>query len=292
MNNGVYMRVLTFAALLLLPGLALGQTAGQYPAPIFRGVTTNSLVSVAPMAGDQFNLTKNYSTALTGDPHQQVSLGVLSVPATVQVWNNFDNFKYTVPGGDASPLSAVVTRYLQMERRTDAPLVPSWPLIVSSLDFTNHPSSVAGPAIGMELDLETSGLDDQGSPFTATGSRSALTIIGKRGRGYGGTDSEANIGISLFSNPATFSFKRVINFGTAWSVAALNLSAGVQKPGAATILLAAGQTIAFDAAATRTLSYDAGSGKLFFAVSGTNMFSIDASGNVRAAGTITPSVTP
>jgi hypothetical protein len=61
---------------------------------------------------------------------------------------------------------------------------------------------------------------------------------------------------------------------------------------AAAIRLAAGQTIALDVGAAHTLRYDSGTGKLFYAVSGTNVFSVDASGNMRCAGTVTPSVTP
>jgi hypothetical protein len=56
--------------------------------------------------------------------------------------------------------------------------------------------------------------------------------------------------------------------------------------------VAAGQKIALDAGAVHTLTYDSGTGKLFYAVSGVNKFSIDASGNVKAAGTITASTTP
>ncbi len=259
-------------------------------------VFTGNLFAVTGMAGDQLNLTKTYDIPLagsiTGDPHQAVSLATLSVPATKQVWNNFDNFKYIVPGGDASPLSAVVTRYIQMERRTDALLVPSWPLIVSSNDFTNHPSSVAGPAIGMELDLETSGPDDQTTPFGTNGSRSMLTMVALRGRTYGGTDSQIAQAISIFSDPSKMTFKSAIRVSTGWSTAALDTSGGVQGVGAVTIKLAAGQKIALDAAATRTLSYDSASGKLFFAVAGANVFSIDTSGNVKAAGTVTASTTP
>jgi hypothetical protein len=46
------------------------------------------------------------------------------------------------------------------------------------------------------------------------------------------------------------------------------------------------------AASWRALQYRAATGKLYYVVGGVDKFSIDASGNVRAAGTITGSVTP
>jgi hypothetical protein len=54
----------------------------------------------------------------------------------------------------------------------------------------------------------------------------------------------------------------------------------------------AGQTFALTSAADRTITYNSSTQRLYYTVNGTNVFSIDASGNVRAAGTVTGSTTP
>jgi hypothetical protein len=48
----------------------------------------------------------------------------------------------------------------------------------------------------------------------------------------------------------------------------------------------------FSVTGANNLQYDSVAGKLFYLVGGAAKFSIDNAGNVRAAGTITPSVTP
>ena len=67
---------------------------------------------------------------------------------------------------------------------------------------------------------------------------------------------------------------------------------------AAGIRLAANMPIDFSGNLTaagqnqHTLKYDSAAGKLFYAVAGVNKWSVDASGNMRCAGTVTGSVTP
>jgi hypothetical protein len=86
-------------------------------------------------------------------------------------------------------------------------------------------------------------------------------------------------------------YKRILHLGAPFSVAGIDMRYATQQSGNA-IWLGNNQTIALDSAGTHTLHYDTTAGKLYYQVSGVNKFSIDDSGNMKAAGTITPSTTP
>lgn len=100
--------------------------------------------------------------------------------------------------------------------------------------------------------------------------------------------SSATLGPNITILPSgTLTTPKVTLGGTLSSTAL-----AVNSAATTALMLNAGQTIALDASGVHTIKYDSGTGKLFYAVSGTNVFSVDASGNVRAAGTITGSTTP
>jgi hypothetical protein len=60
----------------------------------------------------------------------------------------------------------------------------------------------------------------------------------------------------------------------------------------AAIRIGAGQKISLEPTDSRQLYYNAGTGKIYYSVAGVNVWSVDNAGNIRAAGTFTPSVTP
>ena len=60
----------------------------------------------------------------------------------------------------------------------------------------------------------------------------------------------------------------------------------------AAVRIAAGQAVCMEATCQRTLTYNSASQKLFYNVAGSPVMSVDASGNAKFLGTVTPSTTP
>jgi hypothetical protein len=238
------------------PVVALGATTKQYVdgavtraggpfLPLSGGALTGNVSSTTTTLGDQLNLTKNYNATMTGFPHQTVNTANITVPCAQELWNNFDDVNYNVTGGtDASSGTHVVARYTQVRKYTRSVNVPSMAFIASVVDFTNQRSSVAGPLTGYELDLECAGPDDQ-TAFGPNGSRVGMTMNFYPARGYAGNDSQVNAAYAVFGDTSRVSFKRLFNASAAWSVAALDLSQGVQLTNASTILMSAGMRVRF-----------------------------------------------
>lgn len=59
-----------------------------------------------------------------------------------------------------------------------------------------------------------------------------------------------------------------------------------------TLRMADGQKISFEATDAHFLQYRSATQRLYYVVAGVDMWSVDATGNIRAKGTITPSTTP
>jgi hypothetical protein len=256
--------------------------------PLAGGAVTGNVSSVTTMAGDQLNLTKNYATTLTGSPHQTVNTANITVPMTRELWNNFDDVNYNVAGGtDASTGVNLVGRYTQIRKSTRSVNVPCMSIITSVVDFTNQPSSVAGPLVGYELDLECAGADDQ-TAFGPNGSRVGMTMNFYPARGYAGNDSVVNDAYAVYGDPSRVSFKRLFNASAAWSFAAIDLTQGVQLPSATSIAMNAGMRIRF--APLRDIYWDT---TLFSGAGGFNVtgkMEVDellyAPGSFTASGTI------
>jgi len=105
----------------------------------------------------------------------------------------------------------------------------------------------------------------------------------------GTTGLGSSFGAAVFT-PATY-YDAILEFSYATLDTATN-------PNAAAIRLAPNMPIDFSGGKTlatqnlHTLYFDAASSKLFYAVGGVAKWSVDASGNMRCAGTVTGSVTP
>lgn len=226
-------------------------------AGLTQGSTLNgNLFGVGGMAGDELNLTKNYTEPLVGSPHQQVNNANITVPVTTEIWNNFDDVNWNMPGGDTSPIGGhVVARYTQIRKAMDSPNVPAMGLIVGVVDFTGHASNTSGPIVSFELDQEVSGPDNHSGAFGPNGSRVMLSLLAQRGRSYVGTDTTINAAMAVFGDTNVLNFKRVLNVAAGWTFAAIDLTPGVQIGSAVTIAMNPGMRIAF--APSRHMYWDA-----------------------------------
>jgi hypothetical protein len=195
--------------------------------------------------------------------------------------------------GNAMALAAYTVR------NTARPNNLSYGLNTFVTDTTGLASSAAGAACGAEIDIIANGLDSGGlaGPMGVPAGAGIRTVLQAVGDAYDDGLADCEIGWGVRVTPSqgksNVTFKRMYSAMGRFSKAAFSTEfATPDSANAHAILLADGHRIAFDTAGTRTLSYDTASGKLFFAVSGVNRFSIDASGNMRCAGTVTGSVTP
>jgi hypothetical protein len=169
---------------------------------------------------------------------------------------------------------------------------------ISATDNTGLKSSLSGiSSIGVEFDVLANDDDDGGAGSADVpgnqGVRVVVDVVGAKAVA-GGTNAVIGWGVRVGPSadlPGT-SFRRNYAAYGPFLKAAFSTEFAVQQAGGHAIWLADGHHIAFDTAGTRTLSYDNASGKLVFAVSGVAKWSVDASGNMRCAGTVTPSVAP
>lgn len=151
-------------------------------------------------------------------------------------------------------------------------------------------SATDGVLRTLELDMFCAGADDFAG---GVGREVVPVVLGKGKAGDASPTITSLIGVyPIMADGVTL--VRGLNFNNSLLIShsALTTINAVQGASANMVWLGSGHRIALDTAGTRALSYDAASGKLFYSVSGVNKFSIDASGNVRAAGTITGGVTP
>jgi hypothetical protein len=85
----------------------------------------------------------------------------------------------------------------------------------------------------------------------------------------------------------------IVGLATSGGAFATGLRLGTQGASAVLPAVAAdGQKLSFDASDGHYLQYRSSTQRLYYVVGGTDRWSVDASGNMRCAGTVTPSVTP
>jgi hypothetical protein len=229
----------------------------------------------------------NYITSHSGGSAVQFNTKVATshTPGAYEVWGIFSGQHTTAD--DASHASVAV--YSQMIRDS-VPVasvgVPMLGAVIEARSLTGSASSVDGQIRTLELDLVADGADDH-----ASGGRVVMPILIGNQSGVG--TAQVSGGISI--NPATVG---TIEIGKAYSlavpfyVAALHTVGATQGASAHAIWLGSDQHIALNNSGTITVRWDSSVSRIRIAATGVDIFSIDTSGNVRAAGTITGSTTP
>ena len=200
----------------------------------------------------------------------------------------------TVPGG------AIVGGDFQGIRLANSQ-TPIWGGIFNAVDQCGTSSSVTpGAVLGGEVDIRSSGADDgsNGGMFGGKGLRVCLqTVIHRQ-------DTTVPLEVShghWFSTDelTTNKLYSAVGFVVGMQVHQALDTRGAVSPDAnphAAVRLLHDQIIDFNggpalnSAPGAYLQYR--SGKLYYVVAGVDKWSVDASGNMRCAGTVTPSVTP
>ena len=169
-------------------------------------------------------------------------------------------------------------------------------------------------AVGLEVDciVQNADSDTNTAMWGGTGGRVGIDVVAIRNDATQNTpQTEVSIGLwfTQSTNVSTGFGDPYVNYKSLIGVAASTqayqaldtrgaiVPTGYGSPFAA-VRMQAGQIIDFNggaalnSAAGNYLRYDSATSKLFYVVNGVNKWSVDASGNMRVAGTVTPSVTP
>jgi hypothetical protein len=189
------------------------------------------------------------------------------------------------------------------------------PLIADYIDQTNLGTLAAHTNGGgaLELDMEVNAADDalNGGSFGGTGVRKGLHMVGVRKNPLNLTQTEISNGIWFSTQPGgstvgpdnLTNFQSVIGFAVNTQIRnALDTRGAITPAGSSNpvsaVTMTAGHVVDFNGGASLTsapgdyLAWDAATSKLKFYVAGVAKWSVDTAGNIRAAGTVTPSVTP
>jgi hypothetical protein len=182
-------------------------------------------------------------------------------------------------------------------------------------DFTTLSSGSGGSLVTSEFNLKANKLDDgtladgrtmNGAADIPGANRVMLDLKYLRTDRNDNTPMECGVGLNIGLSTTLFdlpycSMKNGIRINHKITWAAINLHPVLFQGNANAILMPTEARIAWspddpDAGVVPThfsyLQYRAATSRLYYVVNGVDKFSIDASGNVRAAGTITGSVTP
>jgi len=187
--------------------------------------------------------------------------------------------------------------------RTATSSAPIWGGIFNAIDQTGVSSSaVHGAILAGEIDIRASDADDgpNGQSLGGVGLRKCVqfNIV----RQNTAVDLEVSNGIWFSAQEETHStYLSAIGFATNTQTYQVLDTRGAVAPAAgicAAVRMDHDQIIDFNggsgfkSAAGSYLQYRAATSRLYYVVAGVDKFSIDASGNVRAAGTLTGSTTP
>jgi len=174
---------------------------------------------------------------------------------------------------------------------------------VTAEEDSNQPSSVNSALLAMELGHHANGDDDTGLPGTP-GVRIGIHLSQSEQLSGGTLPAVFAMGYNLDGSTNAIT-KTAYGVTGAQTYQVFDARTATAPPGytnpVAALRMDPGQIVDFNGASTATLAGWKGnagaylqyrSGKLYYVVAGVDKWSVDASGNMRCAGTVTPSVTP
>ena len=175
---------------------------------------------------------------------------------------------------------------------------------ITAQDFQDQPTSVSGTLLGIELGYHASGLDDvqNGAAWPGGGTRMGIHLgLTENTAGSVGS-GEISFGILADGSPNAIVKSVYATSITTHTYQVLDTRAALAPAGYASPIAAVrllhDQIIDFNGGATINsvagayLQYRTATSRLYYVVAGVDQWSVDASGNVRARGTITGSTTP
>ena len=300
----------------VVPSSQIGWAIGSIPGPI---VSQGGIAALRPPAelifqrnafaatdGGDFRFRR--ATTFTGGTPSNINK-TLQVEFGNTAGNGCQEWPFLVKAMNSSTSGGqLVSAYIQAWRNAGAGLTTG--LITDVADFQGTPSSTSGQLTGMEWDLNATGADDgaNGSRFGGIGIRQMVHAVFANmsstinseytagiwfGTGINGTAS-AYVDSLLCVQGGAGQPTLIRNFLDSRGAAP---PPGVTDPVAA-VRMSAGHIIdlhggtALNSTPGDYLWYDAATSKIKFNHGTTTIWSIDANGNMRTLGTVTPSVAP
>jgi hypothetical protein len=260
--------------------------------------------AAAPATGDYGTVEVRRVTTYTGGAGG--SVGALRVNTTVGAgdnngeWNLIAATTTSSTGANATAVGA----FLQGTRAAGTSAI--WGGIADARDTTGLSSANGKAVLGMEIDVEANKLDDgtNANSVAGVGIRKGIQLVAFRYNKSDNTPAEVSNGLWFTCSDPTYPFyDSLIGVGTGTQARqALDTRGMVQVTGSThpvyAVVMPHDHAIEFNAANTWdvvpacTLQYRAATQRLYYSVNGVDQWSIDASGNVRARGTVTGSTTP
>jgi hypothetical protein len=266
-----------------------------------------------PTANDFADIQINRSTAFSGGNSATQLNATVRVTTTIganDTSGEYGIISQTINNGTGSGLGYALFAISQKSIGASAITTAA---NISARDFNTSggSSTTGGGVVGLELSTGGSKADDaiNAQAFGGRGIRVAAHIVGVANAS---DTSQAEYAHGLWfgindtanSGSANGNWDQILGFSTNTQVRTVIDTRGAIVPTGSTdplaaVVMSAGHIIEFNGSnslisnpGANYLKYDTGTGKLFYVVAGVNKWSVDASGNVRAAGTVTPSVTP
>nr|WP_294546298.1 hypothetical protein [uncultured Rhodopila sp.] len=243
---------------LVLPGVVSGNTPSGLS-------SSQGSSSASDFAVNQSSYIVNHNGGTNGAVITNVRNDTIiyNSPANY-VWGGLDRLIWTgIQTPTASTPAQHVGRYVQTLRQAAAtnssgaylPQPQLWAACLEYRDTTGLPSSAAGTSLTIEMDWMGNGLDDANCRAIQS------LVIGQHNLSGAPVQVSAIIGVYL-SAGSSGSAKTVFAIGVPFSNAVLDTSYAASIGGAPAIKLAAGQSIAFEATNSNTLSYNSTTGLL------------------------------
>jgi len=295
-------------------GSAIGWTPGSLPPVVSQG----GIAAFHPpaelifqrnsfAAGDGQDFHFRRATSFTGGTQSQINR-TLMVDTGIGANDGTKNWGFlTKIATDSTTGSAnTLAAYMQTWRNPGSN-AQCWGAVVEMSDLSGSTSAVGGATTAIEVDLTTSAADDASNPgkWGGVGQRHFFHLVQTRQQGsvanqathcfWLGTGNNSYIdsilGADLGPTAAGAQTRQIIDARGFIS------PTGSTDP-VASVRMSAGQIIDFNggpalnSAPGNYLRYETATSKLFYYVGGVAKWSVDASGNMRCAGTVTGSVTP
>lgn len=301
------------------PITGFGTAIGQAPQWInfnssgFPGLNLTSRIILArttPASNDFADVQINRASAFSGGlaTNLNAALRVIGAYGAADATHNYNAaFQATTAGTAGGLVMGSNSAAFRSIGASDG----IWGSISVSTDLTGAISSAGRQVIGQEIDVQVNKADDgtNGSAFGGAGIRYGINIAAVRFNLADTVQTEVTSGIWFSTVNITAAVDTHTNFKSAIGFAvntqtqsALDTRGAIPPAGSsnpvAAVTMTAGHLIDFNGGAALNsapgdyLAWDSGTSKLKFYVAGVAKWSVDTSGNVRAAGTVTASVTP
>jgi len=267
-----------------------------------------------PTAADFADIQINRSTAFTGgNPATQLN-ATLRVTTTVGANDQTQEYgviSQTINNNTAGGGPAYAGFFVSQKSVGATGLTTAFNISARDFNTSGPSSTTGGGVVGLELSTGGSKADDatNAQAFGGRGTRVACHLVGVANAA---DTSQAEFGHGIWvgvndtanSGSANANWNSIVDFQLNTQIRAVIDTRGAIVPTGSTdplwgVILKTGHGIDFNGSASpisnpggNWLWFDTGTNKLFYMHGATKLMSIDNSGNVRALGTITPSVAP